>query len=106
MIFSNLNNLNAVRLRSISLENDNFLILLRLYTLSCASIYHYIINVPSIDHVPSDLFGVLEAEIDFKAGPIIEDTVISHIVSTMENDLVGERRISTDLRVRLDGEQE
>jgi len=54
------------------------------------SIDHDMINVPSIDNIKDHFFAIFEAKVDFEAGPIIGDTPIGNVVSSMKGNLVGE----------------
>jgi hypothetical protein len=53
------------------------------------SINHDMINVSNIHNINDHFFGIFELKVDFKAGPIIGDTPIANVVSSMKGNLVG-----------------
>lgn len=97
VIFCDFDDLNAVGLWTAGLKYDNFLLFFRMNSLSCVSINDHVIDVPRIDHIPCDFFGLLEAEVDFEAGPVVYNISTIHIVSTVESDFIGERSVCFDI---------
>lgn len=50
------------------------------------TIEHYMVNIPSVNHIPHGSLAILETEIDLKASPVIHDIGTFHIVPTMKNN--------------------
>jgi hypothetical protein len=86
MILCDFDDLNAMGFRFIRLEDHMALSLLGMQGLGLAAIDDNVVNVPSVNQIQCDFFGVLEAEIDLEAGPVVGYVRISHVVAAVEDD--------------------
>lgn len=59
-----------------------------MYDFGRVSIKHNMVNIPSVNHIPYYFFAVLEAEVDFKATPVIHDIGTLYIIPSVENNFL------------------